>query len=234
MSRSSTEAKLVTHTNPSSPLSEAYRALRTNIQFSGIDERIQTLMVASAQSGDGKSTSISNLAIAYAQEGKQVLLIDGDLRKPSLHHMFLLSNRLGLTNVLLGGQSWKQSVRETHVPNLSVMPAGAIPPNPSEILASQKMKTLMDELREHFDIILFDTPPILAVSDGIIVSSMCDGVVIVVNSGKTKYAVAKKLQQSLDRAKARVLGVLLNNVKRKGNEGYYYNYYAYGSNAKKS
>jgi protein-tyrosine kinase len=222
------DAKLVTHRNPTSPLSEAYRTLRTNIQFSGVDHHIQTVMVASAQSGDGKTTTISNLAITYAQEGKKTLIIDADLRKPSLHHMFMLSNRIGLTNVLLNEQAWSTAVRTSHIPNLSVMPAGAIPPNPSEILSSQRMKALLQELREHFDMILFDTPPILAVTDGLIISSMCDGVVMVVKSGRTKQGMARRLQQNLDHAKARVLGVVLNNVKRKSGEGYYYRYYKYG------
>jgi protein-tyrosine kinase len=231
MSRSTHEAKLVAFTNPGSPLSEAYRTLRTNIQFSGIDHRIQTLMAASAQSGDGKSTSISNLAITYAQEGKKVLLIDADLRKPSLHHMFMLSNRVGLTNLLINVQPWKTAISVTHIPNLSVITAGAIPPNPSEILSSQRMKTLLLELREHFDVILFDTPPILAVTDGLIVSSMCDGVFIVINSGKTKHALARKVLQNLEHAKARVLGLVINNIKRKSSDGYYYNYYSYGQNS---
>ncbi|THF74691.1 CpsD/CapB family tyrosine-protein kinase [Cohnella fermenti] len=235
MSRSTidTKPKLVAFANPTSPLAEAYRTLRTNIQFSSIDERIRTLMVASAQSGDGKSTTISNLAITYAQEGKRTLLIDGDLRKPSLHHMFAISNRTGLTNVLVNEQSWMSVVRSTHVPNLSVMAAGSIPPNPSEILASQRMKSLLEELGERFDMILFDTPPILAVTDGLIISSLCDGVVMVVKSGRTKHALARKLKLSLEHAKARIFGVVLNNVKRKSGEGYY-DYYRYGYGHSKS
>ncbi|RUS45282.1 CpsD/CapB family tyrosine-protein kinase [Cohnella sp. AR92] len=227
--------KLVALANPASPLAEAYRTLRTNIQFSGIDERVQFLMVASAQSGDGKSTTISNLAITYAQEGKKTLLIDGDLRKPSLHHMFGISNRLGLTNVLVNEHPWNSALRASDIPNLFIMTAGALPPNPSEILASQRMRNLMEELSEEFDMILFDTPPILAVTDGLIISSLCDGVVMVIKSGRTKHALARKLKQSLEHAKARIFGVVLNNVKRKTGEGYYdYYRYGYGYGQKKS
>jgi len=229
MSRLTNDAKLVAYANPVSPMAEAYRTLRTNIQFSSVDRPIQALMVASAQSGDGKSTSISNLAITYAQEGKKVLLIDGDLRKPSLHHIFMLSNRAGLTNLLVSELPWQSSVNETHIPNLSVMPAGAIPPNPSEMLASDRMKSLLRELKQNFDMILFDTPPILAVTDGLIVSSLCDGVFIVIHSGKTKQALARKVVQNLEHAKARILGIVLNNIKRKNRDDYYYNNYAYGS-----
>lgn len=235
MSQSISEARLVASSNPTSPHAEAFRTLRTNIQFAGIDQRVQTVMVASAQSGDGKSTTISNLAITYAQEGKKTLLIDADLRKPSLHHMFGLSNRIGLTYALLNEQSWSSNIRESNVPNLFIMPAGSIPPNPSELLASQRMASLMKELQQEFDMILFDTPPILAVTDGLIISSLCDGVVMVIKSGRTRLGIARKLKQRLEHAQARTLGVVLNGVSRKNSgDYYYYSHYKYGYGQKKS
>jgi protein-tyrosine kinase len=224
MPRSTSEAKLVTHINPGSVISESYWRLRANIQFSNIDRPLKTLMAASAQSGEGKSTTISNLAVTYAQEGKKTLIIDSDLRNPSLHRFFSIPNLVGLTHILLSEQSWLEVVRETHVPNLFLLPSGVIPANPSEILASTRMASLMKDLRENFDIILFDTPPILAVTDGLILSSLCDGVFIVINSGKTKNGLAQKMLKSLEHVKANVIGAVINNKKtsnRKLNSPYY-------------
>ncbi|WP_282938842.1 CpsD/CapB family tyrosine-protein kinase [Paenibacillus sp. RC67] len=216
---------VITHDNPKSPISEAYRTLRTNIQFSAIDEEIRTIMVTSAGPGEGKSTTITNLAVAYAQSDMKVVLIDADLRKPTMHHTFNLTNRAGLTNALSSKGILHEVIRETKIPNLSVITSGPIPPNPSEMLASKRMGVLLDELKEQFDMILIDTPPALAVTDAQIVASRCDGVVLVIDSGKVKREIAMKAKANLDYVKARILGVVLNNMNRKSSEAYYYYYY---------
>lgn len=225
MSRQNNIANLITVSNPKSPISEAYRTLRTNIQFSSVDEPVRTVMVASAQAGEGKTTTITNLAVTYAMEGKRVLLIDADMRKPSLHRKFDLSNRTGLTSLLASQHHLSEVVQDTTVDQLFVVTSGPIPPNPSELLGSQRMKQLIADLREQYDIILIDTPPNLAVPDGMIISSLCDGVILVVQAGKVKRDLVRKAKNNLEHAGARILGVLLNNVDRKKGEGYYYYYY---------
>ena len=226
MRQPSSEHHLVTQVNPKSPISESFRVLRTNIQFSAIDDHsMQVLMVASAKSGEGKTTTVSNLAVTYAQEGKKVLLIDGDLRKPSLHLLFQQSNRVGLTSLLCGQHLLQEVIRDTNVDNLSLIPSGPIPPNPSEILGSQRMITLLEELKEMFDVILFDTPPVLAVTDSAIISSYCDGVILVVHAGKVKKGLVAKAKSNLEHVKAKLLGVVLNsNSKNKSSEDYFFYY----------
>ncbi|MCA0756501.1 CpsD/CapB family tyrosine-protein kinase [Paenibacillus sp. N4] len=225
MSQSKNKRQLITLTNPRSPISESYRALRTNIEFSSIDEKLQVLMVSSAGPGEGKSTTITNLAITFAQSERKVILIDADLRKPTAHHTFTLSNRLGLSSVLSQQSSLEEVIQITDIPNLEVITSGAIPPNPAEMMGSKRMTALIEQLRGMYDIILIDTPPLLAVTDAQIVSTKSDGVILVVDQGKVKRDIAKKAVQSLENVNARILGVVLNNVKRKANEEAYYYYY---------
>lgn len=228
MSRSSPRSKtrpLITHLNPKSPVAEAYRSLRTNIQFSSADKVIRTIMVTSAGPGEGKSTTAGNLATTYAQAEQKVLLIDADLRKPTVQHTFMISNRYGLTNVLTNQCKVQEVISETFVPNLYVLPSGAHCPNPAELLASERMRNLIAELKEHFDTIIIDTPPSLAVADAQIVATICDGVVLVVDSGKVKISQSQKVKEKLEHVNAKVLGVVMNNIKRNKNEDYYYYYY---------
>jgi capsular exopolysaccharide synthesis family protein len=198
--------------NPRSASSEAYRKLRTNIQFSSIDSQIQTIMIASASSGEGKTTTIGNLAVTYAQEGKKVLLMDTDLRKPAVHLMFNVPNHVGLTSVLSSQYQVTEVLRETGVEGLHVLSSGPIPPNPSEMIGSRKMTALLEDLKEAYDVILFDTPPVLTVTDALIISSLCDGVILVVNAGKVKKDLVKKAKAHLEHVNARILGAVLNNV----------------------
>lgn len=216
---------MITVTNPRSPISESYRALRTNIEFSSIDETLQVLMVSSAGPGEGKSTTITNLAITFAQSEKKVILIDADLRKPTAHHTFSLSNRWGLSSVISQQSKLEEVIQASDIPNLDVMTSGAIPPNPAEMMGSKKMTSLLEQLRQMYDIILIDTPPLLAVTDAQIVATKSDGVILVVDQGKVKRDIASKAVKSLESVKARILGVVLNNVKRKANEEVYYYYY---------
>ncbi|QWU15131.1 capsular exopolysaccharide family [Paenibacillus sophorae] len=216
---------LITVTNPRSTVSEAFRALRTNIDFSSIDEKIQVIMVTSSGPEEGKSTVTGNLAVAYAQADKKVVLIDADLRKPTGHRTFSLSNRFGLSSLLSQQANLDEVIQVSGVPNLSIITSGPIPPNPAEMIASNRMSATLQELRQRFDIILIDTPPLLAVTDAQIMSSKSDGVIMVVSYGKVKRDIAVKAKASLDRVGARMLGVVMNNVKRKASEGSYYYYY---------
>ncbi|PQP82925.1 capsular biosynthesis protein [Paenibacillus sp. PCH8] len=216
MSRQTNENNsLVTYFNSKSQISEGYRKLRTNIQFSSIDSHIKKIMVASAESGEGKTTTISNLAVTYAQEGKKVLLIDADLRNPSLHKVFSVPNHIGLSSVMSNQYSVHEVLRESYIDNLQLFTSGPIPPNPSEMIGSNRMKKMIEELEDQYDVIMFDTPPVLAVTDALIVSSLCDGVLLVVNSGKVKKELVRKTKAALEHVNARILGAILNNIKTK-------------------
>ncbi|MEH7568513.1 CpsD/CapB family tyrosine-protein kinase [Priestia megaterium] len=215
--------RLLAHNSPKDPVAEQYRTIRTNIQFSNVDQDIKTIVVTSSGAEEGKSTTTSNLATVYAQQGLNVLLIDADLRKPTGHYTFRLENHIGLTNVLTRQSTLAQAVQESEIPHLSVLTSGPIPPNPSELLASVQMAELLKEMKEQFDMIIFDTPPILAVADAQILANQVDGTILVVSSGKTEKDAALKSKELLSNAKGKLLGVVLNN--RKVEEGNYYYYY---------
>ena len=182
-------------------------------------------MVSSAGPGEGKTTTISNLAVTYAQSERKVILIDADLRKPTAHHNFALTNRWGLTSVTSQQCQLEEAIQTTDVPNLDVITSGPIPPNPAEILASKRMKAVIEQLKLIYDVILIDTPPLLAVTDAQIVATSCDGVILVVDQGSVRREIAKKALQNLQTVNARILGVVMNNVKRKSNDQSYYYYY---------
>nr|WP_125665848.1 CpsD/CapB family tyrosine-protein kinase [Paenibacillus baekrokdamisoli] len=204
-----------------SPISESYRTLRTNLQYAEVDRTLQLLMVTSANPREGKTTTINNLAVAYAQAEKSVLLMDADLRKPTAHQTFQLSNRCGLTHVLTGQAATSEAIKDTSIKHLRVMPSGSVPPNPSELLGSRKMDMLLDELRGKFDLILIDTPPVLAVSDAQIMASRCDGVLLVVNARSVKRQQAVKARDALQFVHARIVGVALNQTSTKEMSSYY-------------
>ncbi|MED3941493.1 CpsD/CapB family tyrosine-protein kinase [Priestia megaterium] len=218
--------RLLSHNSPKDPAAEQYRTIRTNIQFSGADEDIKSLVLTSSGPSEGKSTTAANLATVYAQQDLNVLLIDGDLRKPTAHYTFRLENHTGLTNVLTRQSSLGQAVQQTEVPNLYVLTSGPIPPNPSELLASKQMGEVLAEMKERFDMVIFDTPPILAVADAQILANQVDASLLIVSSAKTEKDAALKAKELLTQAKSKLLGAVLNN--RKMEEGNYY--YYYGSN----
>ncbi|MCT2347653.1 CpsD/CapB family tyrosine-protein kinase [Niallia taxi] len=207
-------------------MSEQYRTIRTNILYSSVDEEIRSLMVTSSGPGEGKSTTTGNLAVVFAQQGKTVLLIDADLRKPTAHYTFKLSNTTGLTSVLTNQQELMEAVNKMDEDNLYVLPSGPIPPNPSELLGSKAMKQFMERALEEFDLIIFDTPPVLAVTDAQILGNLCQGTILVVSSGKTDKESLIKTKELLTATNGRLLGVVLNNKKIDKKGSYYY----YGAN----
>ncbi|WP_246625161.1 CpsD/CapB family tyrosine-protein kinase [Fictibacillus nanhaiensis] len=218
-----TQRSLITHNNPKSPISEQYRTIRTNIQFAGVDKEFKTLMVTSAGPGEGKSTTAANLAVVLAQQGKSVLLIDGDLRKPTVHYTFKVSNIYGVTNVLTRQKTLNETVVSSKIPDLDVLPSGPVPPNPSELINSKSMNQLIEDAKSSYDYILFDTPPVMAVTDAQLLSNKVDGVILVVSSGKTQIEGAVKAKELLVHAKANLIGSVLNG-KDVRNENYYYYY----------
>ncbi|MFV9510449.1 CpsD/CapB family tyrosine-protein kinase [Tepidibacillus sp. LV47] len=217
-------AKLITHHDPKHFVAEAYRMLRTNIQFASIDHPLQTIMVTSSAPLEGKTITASNLAVVMAQADKQVLLVDADLRKPTVHHTFRLPNRLGLTNLLVENRELTEVIQATNIPNLSILTSGPIPLNPAELLNSKKMKRLIEELLSHYDLILFDAPSVLAVTDAQILSNLVDGVLLVVNAGTTNRDVLIKAKRQLDQVHANIIGTILNNKSIEGHSYYYYYY----------
>ncbi|MGM1050382.1 MAG: CpsD/CapB family tyrosine-protein kinase [Bacillota bacterium] len=212
MRRSTNDSSLIASMNPKSPISEEYRLLRTKIPFSSKDIELKTIMVTSSQTGEGKSTTISNLAVTYAQEGKKVLLIDADLRKPSLHRIFSQLNHQGLSTLLAGQSSVEEAIRKTSISQLSLLPSGPISVNPSELIDSLAMLELLEQMKEQYDVILMDTPSVLDVTDSVIVSALCDGVIMVVAAGKVKKEKLKKAQEQLEHVNARILGIVINRV----------------------
>ncbi|KGK89561.1 CpsD/CapB family tyrosine-protein kinase [Clostridium sp. HMP27] len=230
------ESYLISIKNPMNPISEAYRTLRTNIKFSSFDKEIKSLVITSSGPNEGKSTTACNLAIVMAQTGSKTILIDCDQRKPSIHKVFGLSNECGLSNILADEVEFKDAVYKTQIENLEMLPSGTKPPNPSEILSSEKMKRFLQRLKEKYDSIIIDTPPIVAVTDAQLLSTYVDGCILVVASGQTDRGAAMKAKGLLDKVGAKILGVVLNKVDT-SNKGYYgaryYNYYSEDYECKK-
>lgn len=214
---------LIAKLNPKSPISEQYRTIRTNIDFASVDQKIHSLLVTSSGPGEGKSMTAANLAVVYAQQGKKVLLIDADLRKPTVHYTFRLDNLRGLSNILVGENTFNDVIHSSDVDHLDIMSCGPIPPNPSELLASKKMEKLLEELKASYDLIIFDTPPVLAVTDAQVLANIVDGTLLVVRSKHTEIEGAQKAVESLRPAKAKLLGTVLNDrIKKQSNYYYYY------------
>jgi len=217
--------KLITSVNTKSVVSEQFRTIRTNINFSMPDKDLKTILFTSASPGDGKSTIAANLAVVFAQEGKNVLLIDADMRKPTVHYTFHMTNTLGLSSLLTRQATLAEVVKLSEV-GLDVITCGPIPPNPTELLASRMMDTVLEELKMQYDMIIFDAPPVLSVTDGQILSNKCDGTVLVMSAGKTEKDSVVKAKEALVSSKATMLGVVLNNFKFENDN--YYQYYGTG------
>ena len=204
---------LITITNPRSPISEAFRTLRTNLEFSSLDKPIKTMVVTSPGAEEGKSTTLANLAITIAQGGKRVILVDCDLRRPSQHTIFGVPNGAGLTTMVVEDRSMKEPpLQEIGIPNFWLLPSGPLPPNPSELLGSRRMEEIIATLLEQADMLLFDVPPIIAVTDAAVLASKVDGVLLVFKAGGTKRDHAQRAKALLDKVNARLIGAVLNNV----------------------
>lgn len=215
--------KFIVEKDPKSPVAESYRTLRTNIQFSSFDKEIRTIVVTSATPGEGKSTTIGNLAIVMSQSGKKVLLIDCDLRKPSIHKKFRITNQAGLTNILLYDVE-PFEIFHKHSDNLYILTTGQLPPNPAEVVSSNRLKSFIEKMKNEFDYILIDSPPLIAVTDAQILSSFCDGTLLVVSSGEAERETVKRAKDLLNKVKANIIGVVLNKIELKSRKGYYYYY----------
>ena len=215
--------ELVTQARPQSPMSESYRALRTSLLLSNLGSPPKVIMVTSALPQEGKSTTSTNTAIVLAQKGVRVLLIDADLRRPSIHKILGMGPRSGLSNVLTGSTTLAQAITQTSIlPNLFILPAGTPPPNPAELLASSNMRDMLTELRDQFDHIVVDTPPSLSVTDAVVLSQRADAVVLVIRSGQTTKQSLRRARDLLAQVSAKVVGVLLNAVDLSSPDYYYY------------
>src|SRR5262245_44580838 len=214
--------KLIAYYDPSSPVAEAYRTLRTNIQFSSLDKPVRTLLATSSGPEEGKSTTLANLAVVLAQAEKRVILVDCDLRKPALHKLFGLPNAAGLTSLLVQDDLKELPLQEVGLAGLSVLTSGPLPPNPSELLGSQRLAHLIERLKEEADYVLFDTPPVIAVTDAAVLATRLDGAILVVSAGRTRRDLAQKAKAQLERVNANILGVVLNNVKLDADLNRYY------------
>ncbi|MQW22579.1 MULTISPECIES: polysaccharide biosynthesis tyrosine autokinase [unclassified Lactococcus] len=214
---------LITSLNPKSPISEQYRTIRTTIDFKMVDQGMKSFLVTSAEAAAGKSTTIANLAITFAQQGKRVLLIDADLRKPSVHMSFKIPNRSGLTNILTRQSTVEETLQGSPInENLAIITSGPIPPNPSELLSSAGMKNLIETMTQAFDIVLVDTPPLSAVTDAQIISGFVGGVVVVARAYQTKKESLAKTKKMLDQVQANIIGVVLHGVNTSDTAYYYY------------
>lgn len=219
---------LITQENPKSFVAEAYRTLRTNMGFTEMDRPCRTVLVTSVHPMEGKSTITANLAVVMAQAGHKVLVVDCDLRKPRQHQIFNVSNQSGLTNCLLNRATVAETVHSSIADNFSLLTSGPIPPNPSEILSSEYTRAFWAGLKDHYNYIFIDSPPVLTVADAAILSSQVDGVLLVFASGSTRIDHAREARDQLNKANAHIIGVVLNRAKIAKSK---YQYYYYSSEA---
>ena len=212
---------LITLNEPRSPVSEAYRTLRTNLSFFSLDNPIRSLVVTSPAADEGKNRLVANLAVTMAQSGRRTALVDCDLRRPSLHGFFDLESEPGLTDRILGVVD-ELPLQQTNVENLFLLASGPKPPNPADMLGTKKIDEIIATLVEQFDIVLFDTPPVIAVTDAAVLGVKVDGALLVINAGKTRRDQAERAKELLEKARVRIIGAALTNAPRdSGAAGYY-------------
>lgn len=216
---------LVIYHDPLSMISEAFKMCRTNIEFSAIDRELKSICVTSSTQSEGKSITIANLAIAFAQIGRRVLLVDADLRRPSVHKLFGLSNRRGLTTMLLAGIRPDDAMQATQIENLTVLTSGPIPPNPAELLMSATMTRFIERALQEYDLVMFDSPPVGAVTDAAILATKVDGMIFVIRAGKVERKQLQRSTELLKQVKANVLGYILNGINASNDDYYHYYYY---------
>ena len=212
---------LITITEPRSPVSEAYRSLRTNLSFYSLDKPLRTLVVTSPAPNEGKSTTVANLAVTMAQSGRATILVDCDLRRPQQHTLFGLENTRGFTNVILEEGS-ELPLLETGVEHLRLLPAGVKPPNPADILGTQQVDRVLELLLAEAEFVLFDVPPVIGVADAAIIGAKVDGVLLVIKAGKTKRDQAEQAKEILEKARVHIVGATLTNAPQgRSLDGYY-------------
>lgn len=217
--------ELITHFSPKSNISENYRSIRTTLILSAVDSKLRCFVITSPLPQEGKTATISNLAVTFAQAGKRVLIIDADLRKPRQHKVFKIKNMNGLTNYLSAQADLKDLEKATQISNLYLINAGPVPPNPVELLGSEKMGSLVDFMKQRFDYILFDSPPLLPVSDAVVLGPKIDGMILVVWGGKTTRDALKRAKEKLDMHQIKCAGVILNNISLDEHDYYYMKHY---------
>jgi succinoglycan biosynthesis transport protein ExoP len=225
--RNAKENKPITLSEPRSPTAEAYRTIRTNVSFASVDKPIHTIMITSTEPGEGKSTISCNLGVVFAQNGMNVIITDCDLRHPRIHTYFGLPNHKGLSNLFSNaGDIITSSFQPTQMEKLSVVTTGSLPPNPSELLGSKKMQSILIEMKKFADIVILDTPPVLAVTDAAVLAPSVDGVLLVVRPGKTRLSALRLVVEQINQVGGNILGVILNDVELQGKPyAYQYKYY---------
>ncbi|MCA9875258.1 MAG: CpsD/CapB family tyrosine-protein kinase [Ardenticatenaceae bacterium] len=212
---------LITLTDPRSPVSEAYRTLRTNLSFYSLDNPLRSLVVTAPASGEEKSVAVANLAVTMAQSGRRTVLVDCDLRRPSLHTFFNLNNDAGLTSMVLNDDA-TPPLQATSVENLWLLASGPKPPNPADLLGSRKIDQLIELLTDQYDVVLFDAPPVIAVTDAAVLGAKVDGVLLVISAGKSRRDHAERAKEMLEKARVRIIGVALTNAPKDSSlDGYY-------------
>lgn len=213
--------QLFNYNNPRSYVAEQFRSLRTNIKFSSIDKNIRSIIITSAEPAEGKSTIAANLAIVFAQDGKKVLLIDADMRKPTMHYTFQIKNIRGLSNVLSQQTKFEAAVKQIAVDGVDLLTCGTLPPNPAELLGAKSLESFIAHAYEVYDLLIFDAPPILSFADGSLLANKCDAALLVVNSGKTEREKAIKAKELIESSNCRLLGAVLNNYSIATDNAYY-------------
>lgn len=238
--------RFITHFSPKSVLSESYRSLKTSIQFTSPDKELKTLLVTSASFSERKTSTVINLAIAFGQMGKNVLIVEADMRKPAIHHIFGLKREPGLSEVIIGNATLEEATRtfsdlllgtfrleefltSPGLDNIHILTSGSIPFNPSELLGSQKMKEFIEKLKGLYDIVIFDAPPVLPLTDSLVLAPGMDGTIIIYQVGRLARSALKRTKSLLDNANARILGIVLTGVKAEISPDYYHHYYYYPS-----
>jgi len=220
---------LVTFTDPTGQISEQFKTVRTNIQFSSVGKDLTSVLFTSSEPSEGKSTVSNNMAVTWADQGTKVVLVDADLRRPTVHKSFSVHNRAGLTNYLSQAMDLSEVIQPTIVEDLDVITSGPVPPNPAELLGSDRVQLLMDELNEKYDLIIFDAPPVNTVTDSQLLAARTDGTILVVPQGIADKNGVRRAKQLLETVHANILGAVMNRVTAQKSEGYYGGSY-YGGN----
>ena len=216
---------LITYTDPTSPISEQFRTARTNIQFSSLNKEIKSIVFTSSGPSEGKSTVSNNLAVTWAEQGKRVIIVDADLRRPTVHRTFRVSNKIGLSSLLAGAASVNDAIHQTVINNLYVLTSGPVPPNPSELLGSVQMANLLDTLTHNYDIVVVDAPPVNSVTDAQVLSAKTDGTILVVPQNMADKKGVIRAKSLLEAVHTNILGAIMNRADVNETVGYYGGYY---------